>query len=315
MAQTKSEESQSGWTDNLPWLWFVALLIGTIVQACLMIGYWKDLEKFAWFGDSFGTLNAYASSLALAGAVWAVLMQRRELKLQREELALTREEMELTRLEAKRSADAHEITCKTMAEQLEQMKSSGTYEAQRYADHLLMTLMSESVTRVQATSRSLFEFLGFDEYRSRHEIDTCENQTDKTLFSMVSNLCGVHDGLLYNKIANYNLSNANISFGRHSIEHTRSIPEISSADVLNSISYWFAFLESVATFYDLGICKPPVIWRTIFREQSGLLFAIYSCFIVLPETPGQTNRLPFDLEKLLRFRAVFEPVEEFEPKN
>lgn len=49
------------------------------------------------FGDSFGSVNALFSGLALAGILVTIWMQREELKLQRTELALQREEMAKSR--------------------------------------------------------------------------------------------------------------------------------------------------------------------------------------------------------------------------
>jgi len=46
------------------------------------------------FGDMFGSINALFSGFAFAGVVYAILLQRIELKLQREELKLTRKELE-----------------------------------------------------------------------------------------------------------------------------------------------------------------------------------------------------------------------------
>jgi hypothetical protein len=45
------------------------------------------------FGDMFGAVNALFSGLAFGGVIYAVLLQRQELKLQRDELQLTRHEL------------------------------------------------------------------------------------------------------------------------------------------------------------------------------------------------------------------------------
>lgn len=52
-----------------------------------------DVEARGLFGDKFGAINALFSSLALAGIIFTIFLQRRELKLQREELILTRHEL------------------------------------------------------------------------------------------------------------------------------------------------------------------------------------------------------------------------------
>jgi hypothetical protein len=45
------------------------------------------------FGDMFGAINALFSGLAFAGVIYAILLQRIELRLQRNELSLTRQEL------------------------------------------------------------------------------------------------------------------------------------------------------------------------------------------------------------------------------
>lgn len=85
---------------------------------CLVLGAWVlwavlvlllpwlgvGLDKEGQFGDAFGALNALFSGGALAGVVYAVLLQQRDLhvqsralRFQRRELKLTREEVELQR--------------------------------------------------------------------------------------------------------------------------------------------------------------------------------------------------------------------------
>lgn len=48
--------------------------------------------RFGQFGDSFGAVNALFSGLAFIGVIYAVLLQKEELRLQREELEKTRDE-------------------------------------------------------------------------------------------------------------------------------------------------------------------------------------------------------------------------------
>ena len=56
-------------------------------------------------GDIFGAIGALFSGLAFWGLIWALLLQRIELKLQREELKATREELALTRKANEESAE------------------------------------------------------------------------------------------------------------------------------------------------------------------------------------------------------------------
>ena len=49
-----------------------------------------DIESRGLFGDKFGAVNALFSALALAGIIFTIFLQKRELGLQREELQETR---------------------------------------------------------------------------------------------------------------------------------------------------------------------------------------------------------------------------------
>lgn len=97
------------------------LAIGILaVQAAF--GFWifhsfTDGADRGTFGDMFGAVNALFSGLALAGVIYAILLQRQELSLQRRDLFLQRQELELTRQELAKAADA-------------QLKSAGLLEAQ-----------------------------------------------------------------------------------------------------------------------------------------------------------------------------------------
>lgn len=51
-----------------------------------------DIEARGLFGDKFGAINALFSSLAFAGIIFTIFLQKRELKLQREEMEETRGE-------------------------------------------------------------------------------------------------------------------------------------------------------------------------------------------------------------------------------
>lgn len=75
-----------------------------IIIVLVIIGLWcltyyklKDLEPNVrgTLGDMFGTVNALFSGLALAGIIFTILLQRKELGYQREELRETRKEFEI----------------------------------------------------------------------------------------------------------------------------------------------------------------------------------------------------------------------------
>ncbi|GAA3606743.1 putative phage abortive infection protein [Flavivirga amylovorans] len=54
-----------------------------------------DSEKKGQFGDSFGAINSLFSGLALAGIIYTIYLQKKELSLQRKELRDTREEFKI----------------------------------------------------------------------------------------------------------------------------------------------------------------------------------------------------------------------------
>ena len=77
-----------------------------------LVPNWSDRGLF---GDMFGSVNALFSGLALAGVIYAIFLQRRELQLQRHELELTRNELQ-------RSAAAQEKSEQALREQIKQMQ-------------------------------------------------------------------------------------------------------------------------------------------------------------------------------------------------
>lgn len=77
----------------------MSIVVG-IIFIFLWIGffYWNldtKLEHRAQIGDSFGSLNALFSALALAGVVVTIVLQSRELRLQRNELSETKKEFQI----------------------------------------------------------------------------------------------------------------------------------------------------------------------------------------------------------------------------
>lgn len=80
------------------------LLIWGAIGTVVIIGLWittyfllKDLgsTERGTLGDMFGTVNALFSGLALAGIIFTILLQRKELGYQREELKATRLEFNI----------------------------------------------------------------------------------------------------------------------------------------------------------------------------------------------------------------------------
>lgn len=74
--------------------WPIVFALGVLVlwaASGLLIHKFSDSP--GTFGDTFGAINALFSGFAFAGVIYAILLQRVELKLQRNELQLTRAEL------------------------------------------------------------------------------------------------------------------------------------------------------------------------------------------------------------------------------
>lgn len=74
-------------------IWIGLAVVGAWLLSWLLLyctfGYGEDAAQF---GDMFGATNALFSGLAFVGVIYAIVLQRKELKLQRSELRQTREE-------------------------------------------------------------------------------------------------------------------------------------------------------------------------------------------------------------------------------
>ena len=90
-----SEGTEDVGRDTRDWL-IPALIVLAVIGLWLAFAY----SRLSFAGDKtsatdrFGALTALFSGLALGGVVYAIILQRNELRLQRLELALTRRELE-----------------------------------------------------------------------------------------------------------------------------------------------------------------------------------------------------------------------------
>jgi hypothetical protein len=70
------------------------VLFVAVVSIWWGMGWWASIQPDPGrYGDMFGSVNALFSGLAFAGLIYALLLQRLELRLQRQELAATRAEL------------------------------------------------------------------------------------------------------------------------------------------------------------------------------------------------------------------------------
>ena len=74
--------------------WQAVGLISFVFLSWVGLGFYASTQSDPGkFGDMFGSVNALFSGLAFAGLIYAIWLQRIELKLQRRELEATREEL------------------------------------------------------------------------------------------------------------------------------------------------------------------------------------------------------------------------------
>ncbi|HEY5592217.1 MAG TPA: putative phage abortive infection protein [Paludibacter sp.] len=90
---SSEKENEVQKNDNyLPLIIFSVIVIVFWVLTWL---YLKDDNQRGTFGDMFGSVNALFSGLAMAGIIFTILLQKKELSLQRHELRDTRREFEI----------------------------------------------------------------------------------------------------------------------------------------------------------------------------------------------------------------------------
>ena len=91
MSKTSDDSGKVSWW--WPYLFFGVVIVLWILAIIVLPLCFPNIEKRGQFGDSFGVVNALFSGLALAGVIYAIILQKNELELQREELKETRKEI------------------------------------------------------------------------------------------------------------------------------------------------------------------------------------------------------------------------------
>ena len=101
----------------------VLFLFGLWISTYFVVTYlFGSPDGPGQFGDIFGSINALFAGLAIAGAVYAIFLQSRELALQRQELQLQREELKEIRGEHAKHNELVETQVKTLIDQSERQK-------------------------------------------------------------------------------------------------------------------------------------------------------------------------------------------------
>ncbi len=103
-----------------------------------------SLDNAGKAGDTFGTVNALFSGFALAGVIYAIILQRGELRLQRQELGMTREEL-------RRTAEAQEASQEALSEQARVANLAAARDA---LEHRIVAIDQE--LKVHYSGRSSF---------------------------------------------------------------------------------------------------------------------------------------------------------------
>lgn len=106
-----------GGSDKKLYLLIITVFLIWGLSIPLLFRFFASMDERAKFGDMFGAVNALFSALALAGVIYTIFLQKKELTLQREELRYTREEL-------KRSATAQEKSEKALQKQVESMEKA-----------------------------------------------------------------------------------------------------------------------------------------------------------------------------------------------
>lgn len=98
------------------------VLVIWVLSAFLIVFGLDNWSDRGTFGDLFGAVNALFSGLAFAGLIYAIVLQKRDLKMQREEIIQNRTEL-------KKSAKAQQNSEKALEEQVNQMKITSKLNA------------------------------------------------------------------------------------------------------------------------------------------------------------------------------------------
>lgn len=136
------------WRKAFPIVAFV-LVVGLWTATPLVVPLVADRPHGPGeFGDLFGSVNALFSGLALAGLIYAILLQREELSLQRQELQLTRDEL-------RAAAESQARSAASLADQLREMQVAREAEmASRQFEELNASWTLDARRRIFALSDS-----------------------------------------------------------------------------------------------------------------------------------------------------------------
>lgn len=137
------------------------IITGVIIISLVLILYayiiflsFPEMLTRSQFGDMFGGINAVFSGLAFLGVIYAIFLQREDLKLQRKELELTREEL-------KRTAEAQEKSEKALSKQAASLKVTAVLNG-------LSAILQHYNALIETTNSAKFgiDHISFNKYKN-----------------------------------------------------------------------------------------------------------------------------------------------------
>lgn len=139
------------------------------------------------FGDTFGAANSLLSALAVAGAIYSILLQGRELALQRDEMSMTRRELARTADAQSRSDQALAAQARITAfhflaehqrhvrvastDDIERSRARGREQAHAYSLEKALRTLGTQVSPDEQNTQGLVTELSMQCLRWRQEYD------------------------------------------------------------------------------------------------------------------------------------------------
>lgn len=126
----------------------IFILLFFILYFLIVRYFYPVMSDSGLFGDMFGGINALFSGLAFLGVIYAIVLQREELRLQRKELELTRKEL-------KRTAQAQEKSERALSKQAESLKATAKLNG-------LSSILQHYGSLIEAAGSSKYGMGGID---------------------------------------------------------------------------------------------------------------------------------------------------------
>lgn len=137
----------------------VLLLVASLGWNCLVYWAGEGIAAHGQFGDSFGALNAVASSFALLAILWSVQIQSQELALQRQELAETRRVLNEQAKAAESGSQSQREISKATREAAEAQLLSSQLQIARYQREYAISLAgSPSTNSLEVLKKGIIDY-------------------------------------------------------------------------------------------------------------------------------------------------------------